>query len=555
MNVKIVYAVLLLTVAMAGVGFWFWQQNPFSTSNVRLEIVAPEEVTMGEEITYVVKWKNVGEIEVGSAELVFEYPEGSIPSEDKSLRVTKTVDDINPGQEESVRFTARILGKENEIKEAKAFLSYTPKNLSASFRSETTTTSKISFVPLNFELDMPSRIEAGQRFPITVNYFSNVNYPLSNLRVQMEYPEGFEFQSAVPSPVGDNDWDVGVLNRASGDRITVQGVLRGGVEETKLFKATLGTYNEGKLTVLAEVTKGVQITKPQLFITQTVNASPQYAASAGDALHYEIFFKNPSDRILENLFLIVTLDGRGFDLGSVKVDKGKFQQGDNSILWEAKDNPKLRFLGRGEEGKVEFWVNVKEQIETFSSQDKDLVLKNKILLSEASEEFDVKVKSDVQIEQKGFFSDDVFGNNGSQPPQVGQQNTYTITWRAINRYADAQNAKVKAVLPDAVGLTGEFFPEDANITYDSGSREIVWEVGDMAAGTGVFSELPAASVAFQIAFTPTSAHRGKAAELIGQAHITGEDIFVDQVVSGTDDAIDTTLPDDNSVSEQDGKVR
>ncbi|HEX9722016.1 MAG TPA: hypothetical protein VGA53_02005 [Candidatus Paceibacterota bacterium] len=554
MNVKIVYAVLFLTVAIAAVGFWFWQQNPFSTGNVRLEIIAPEEVTMGEEITYVVKWKNVGEIEVGSAELVFEYPEGSLPTEDKSLRVSKIVDDINPGQEESVRFTARILGKENELKEAKAFLSYTPKNLSASFRSETSATSKISFVPLNFELDMPSRMEAGQRFAITLNYFSNVNYPLSNLRVQMEYPDGFEFESAIPSPLGDNEWDVGVLNRASGDRITVQGALRGGVEETKLFKATLGTYNEGKLTVLAEVTKAVQITKPQLFITQTVNASPQYAASVGDTLHYEIFFKNPSDRILENLFLIVTLDGRGFDLDSVKVDKGRFQKGDNSVVWEAKDNPKLRFLGRGEEGKVEFWINVKGEIETFSPQDKDLLLKDRVLLSDATEEFSLKVKSDLEVAQVGFFQDEVFGNQGTQPPQVGQRNTYTITWQATNRYADAQNAKVKAILPPGVELTGEIFPEDASLTYDSGSREVVWEIGDMAAGTGVFSELPAASVAFQIAFTPTSVHRGKVAELIGQAHITGEDVFVDQLVSGTDDAIDTTLPDDDSVSEQDGVV-
>ena len=125
-----------------------------------------------------------------------------------------------------MRFEARILGKENELKEAKAFLSYTPRNLTAEFRSETAVISKISFVPLNFELDMPSRIESGQNFSITLNYFSNVNYPLSDLRIQMDYPEGFEFQSAIPSPFGESEWDIGVLNHASGDRITIQEVLR-----------------------------------------------------------------------------------------------------------------------------------------------------------------------------------------------------------------------------------------------------------------------------------------------------------------------------------------
>lgn len=554
LSAKFVYAVLVLTAVMAAAGFWFWQQNTFTTGNLKLEIIAPEELTMGEEITYVVKWKNNGESELQNAELVFEYPQGAAPAEGGDLRVRQALEDINPGQEDSVRFTARVFGRENELKEAKAYLSYTPRNLSASFRSETTTTSKISFVPINFEVDMPTRMEAGQQFSITLNYFSNTNYPLSNLRVQMEYPEGFEFRNAVPSPLGQNEWDIGVLNHAHGDRITITGVITGNVEEVKLFKATFGTWSEGNFTVLKEVTKAIQITKPQLFISQTVNSSPQYVASAGDTLHYEVYFRNPSERVLENLFLVVTLDGRGFDLGSVKPDGGTFQAGDNSIVWEAQDNPKLRFLGRGEEGRVEFWVNVKDEVETFSPQDKDLLLKDRVLLSEATENFEIKLKSDLSIEQIGFFEDEVFGNQGSHPLQVGQRNTYTITWNATNRYADVQNARAKATLPAGVELTGEIFPEDASLTFDSGSREVVWEIGDMPAGTGIFPEITPPSVAFQIAFTPTSTHQGEVADLIREVQITGEDAFVGQPVSDTDEGIDTTLPDDDSVDEDEGKV-
>jgi hypothetical protein len=77
----------------------------------------------------------------------------------------------------------------------------------------------------------------------------------------------------------------------------------------------------------------------------------------------------------------------------------------------------------------------------------------------------------------------------------------------------------------------------------------------MEAGEGFFGGSISPAVSFQIAFTPTSLHRGSRAELIGTAHITGENLFTDQVVSSTDEAIDTTLPDDDSVSEQDGVVR
>jgi hypothetical protein len=555
MRLKIIYGLLFIAAALAVAGFWFWQRNSFSTGSLKLEILAPAEITAGEEVTYVVKWKNFGETELENAALIFEYPEGAKPSEGGGIRVNKELDDINPGQEVTLRFIARLFGKQNELKEAKAYLTYTPRNLTSSFRSETSSTSVISTVPVNFELDMPSRIEAGQQFDIALNYFSNSEYPLSNLRIQMKYPEGFEFKSAVPSPLGESEWDIGVINRTEGRRIIITGVLRGNVQDVKLFEATFGSWEEGKFTILKEATKAMQITKPQLFITQTVNSSPSFVASVEDVLHYEIFFKNPTDKILENLFLAVTLDGRGFDLNTIKANGGQVRQGDNSILWEARDIPKLRFLGVGEEGRVEFWINVKDEIETFSPQDKGLVLKDRVLVSEATEEFEIKIASGLLLKQAGFFEDEVFGNLGAHPPVVGQKNTYTITWHASNRYNDIQNGRARARLPFGVSLTGKIFPEDATLTFDSNSREVVWEIGDMLAGTGVFSELPAPSVAFQIEFTPNVIHRGKAAELIGEVRITGDDLFTNQQVFSIDEAIDTTLPDDSSVTEEQGIVQ
>ena len=555
MRVKFVFASLFATVALAALGFWFWQQNTFSTGSLKLEILAPEEITMGQEITYVVRWKNNGETELENVELVFEFPEGTVLAQGGELRIIKQLDDVNSGQEGSERFVGRIFGKENELKEAKAFLTYSPKNLSASFQNETKTSSEISFVPINFELDIPSRIESGQQFTVTLNYFSNSDYPLSDLRIQLEYPAGFEFRGANPAPIGENEWDIGLLNKAEGRRITITGAIQGDVQQVKNFKATFGSWKEGRFTVMKEVTKAMEITKPRIFITQVVNSSPSYVASLGDTLHYEVFFRNPGDRILENLFLIVTLEGRAFDLQSVKAQNGRFQSGDNSIVWEAKDVPKLRFLGTGEEGKVEFWINVKDEIDTASPQETELVLKDRVLLSEATEEFTVKLNTGLTIEQKGFYQDEVFGNSGPIPPKVGEKTTYTITWQVKNRYNDIRNARVKASLPARVELTGEIFPEDAILTFDSGSREVVWEVGDVPAGSGYFETVPAQSVAFQVAFTPTSVHRGDVVDLIREVRVTGEDVFTDQVVSSSDGAIDTTLPDDDSVDEDDGEVR
>lgn len=553
------FTLVLVTVALilAGLGVWFWQKNTYSTELLKLELLAPKQSVMGEEMTYTVKYKNNGDSRLEKALLIFEYPSGSIPSTGTNGRVTSTLEDIYPGQEQNIAFKARLFGKEGEMKEAKALMQYTPKNLSAKFESDTSATTSISQVPLNFELDTPSRAESSQLLDFDLNYFSNSEYPLSDLRIKIEYPQGFEFQSALPSPIGESEWKVGLLNKAEGGRISLKGTLQGEAQEVKIFRAVLGSWKDGKFTVFKEATKGVEITSPKLVISETVNGSPSYIASPGDTLHYVISFKNVSEKSFENLFLIADLEGRPLDFSSVRAERGKFQEGDNSIIWEARDISKLRFLGKGEEGKVEFWVNVKDAWEQFSSQDENFTIMNKVILSDAREEFTLKVNSRLTVEQSSHYQDaaqilgeprpegrEVFGNSGPLPPQAGSQTTYTVIWRVQNSFNDAENVMVRSVLPAEVSLTGKIFPEAAPLTLDSVSREIVWRVGDVGSGSGAFESAP--SVAFQVALTPSISQRGGVAQIMGEAQVQGDDVFTEQALSAKDAGLDTNLPDDAS---------
>lgn len=534
---------LVIALLLAGLGVWFWQRNTYSTENLKLELLAPSSAVMGEEITYTIRYKNNGDARLENAMLIFEYPTGSVPSEGTNGRLTQSLQDIYPGQEQSLSFKARLFGKEGELKEAKVLMQYTPKNLNARFESDTSVTTNISSTPLNFELDLPSRTESSQSLTFDLNYFSNSEYPLSDLRIKMEYPQGFVFQSASPAPIGENEWKVGLLNKASGGRISVQGTLQGESQEVKIFRATLGSWKDGKFTVFKEATKGIEITNPKLLISQTVNASPSYTAYPGDVLHYVISFKNVDEKSLENLFLIVNLEGRPFDLASLKAEQGKFKEGDTSIIWEAKDVTKLRFLGKGEEGKVEFWVNVKDSWEVFSSQDENFTLRDKIILSDAKEEFEIKVNSRLVVEQSSHYQDEVFGNAGPLPPQTGTQTTYTVIWQVKNLYNDAENVTVRATIPQEVSMTGRIFPENAPLTLDSASREIVWRVGDVGAGTGTFD--PVSSIAFQVALLPVASQRGSVAQIMGEARVQGSDAFSEQTLTGSDNPLTTNLPDDS----------
>jgi len=550
---KFILITIIITVLVGAIGFWFYQKNTYSKEILKLEILGPNEAELAQEIEYTVKYKNNGNVRIEDPRLVFEYPEYSLLGENESPRKEIILEDIYPGQEQTFNFRARLLGKEGEIKKARVWLSYRPKNLKARYESETSHSTQIKNVPITLEFDLPSKIDPGKEVIFKLNYFSNTDYPLSNLGIKVEYPSDFEYQSSKPRALEELDWEIGLLNKAEGGRIEITGNLRGGVGEQKQFKAQIGSWYDGKFVLLKEAIRAVQIVTPSLYISQQINNNPQYVASAGDTLHYEIFFKNIGEDDFNNLFLVARLEGDLFDLQTLKAPNGDFEQGDNSIIFDWRRVSKLQLLGAQEEGRVEFWITLKDDWQPASPNDKNPVLRNKIYLSQAQSEFVTKVNSKLEIIQKGYYEDEVFGNSGPIPPEAGKPTTYTIIWQAKNYYNDIKNMSVKATLSSKARLTGDIFPEGARLTFDSSSREVVWEMENLRAGKGISGAGP--SVVFQIAFAPSASQQGTTPILIGEAEITGEDQFTGLVVSAEYSSINTTLPDDDTVSSGEGVVR
>ena len=458
---------ILITVgliAVAGlVGFWYWQQNSYSKEILKLEILGSEEVALGQEIEYTVRYKNNGNIRLEYPRLIFEYPAYSLVGEGELLRKEIALESIYPGQEQTFSFKARLLGREGEMKKAQAWLSYQPKNLKARYESETSHNARINSVPLTLEFDLPSKIDPGKEINFQLNYFSNVDYPLADLGIKVEYPSDFEFQSSKPKPLEKTDWNIGLLNKAEGGRIQITGNLNGGVGEQKQFKAQLGMWSSGEFVLLKETVRAVQIVTPSLYISQQINNNSQYVARAGDTLHYEIFFKNIGNDAFSNLFLVVKLEGDLFDFQTTKAPLGDFESGDNSIIFDWRQVPKLQFLDAQEEGWVEFWVGLKDDWQITNADQKNPTLKDKVFLSQAQKEFTTKVSSKLSITQKGYYQDEVFGNSGPNPPQVGVQSTYTVIWHAKNYYNDVKGIRVKAILDNKVRLPGGIFPKEFRV--------------------------------------------------------------------------------------------
>lgn len=526
-----------MLLIVGGIGFWYLNRNTYSKETLKIEVLGPEEVKAGEEIEYIVTYRNNGNTRLEDPELVFEYPAYAEIPEGKDrivqLPSEELGDAIYPGEEKKFYFKTRLFGKKGEDRTAEASLTYSPKNLNSNYKSVSSLTTIIKEVPLSFEFDLPSKIESSQEFNFQINYFSNIDYPISDLAAKVEYPDGFEFVSAQPTGIEKNTWNIGMLNKGEGGRVEITGKLRGDVGDRKIMDAKLGVWRNDDFVHLKEITKGIEIIEPSLYITQQINGNPKYVASPGDMLHYEIFFKNIGEDPLTKSFLISKLDGEGFDFNSLKSEKGDFQAGDNSIIFDWRKVSKLQFLDEKEEGTVEFWVELKDGWGMEGEKDKNPTIKNQAFLSQVERDFENKVNTKAELIQKaysekpndnGIDNEEIFENSGPHPVEVGESSTYTVVWELKNYYNDLENTTIKATLPDNVEMTGDVYPEEDGLTFDSGSRELVWDAENVKAGTG-FTE-DSRKIAFKLRITPEEEKSEYL--LINEGKIKGADQFTEK---------------------------
>ena len=543
MSKKLTFLVLLIIIAAGVFAFWFYRAGVFSKEILKLEILGPDIAKVGDEIEYTVKYKNNGNFALEQPKLIFELPENSL-TEDGKTRITKDLKDVYPGDEEFVKFKARLLGKEGDLKVAKTSLSYIPKNITARYESDTTFTTKIDSVPVTLDFDLPSKAEKGKEIQYSVNYFSNVDYPLENLSIKIDLVNGFDFETSDPSSLDNSEWKLKTLNKAQGGRINIKGRITANAGAHLNFTAKLGMRIAGSFIEIKETNIDVEVIEPLLFISQQINGSANYVASPGEQLHYEIFFRNIGSTPFENLFMVVRLNGPGFDTSTIQAEEGQAQPNDGLIVWDYKQVQGLKRLNVQQEESVKFNVKLKDGWALSDSEKNNIVVRNSVNISQITQDFDTKVNSNLGISQTGHYQNSAISNSGPIPPITGQPTTYTITWTVNNYFNDLKNVKVKANLAQNVALTGLISPESesSKFSFDSSSREIVWSAGDIPASAG-----NSRSISFQVSLTPGANQKNFIADIISEAGISGEDQATGATITAKSSAINTSMPDDPTV--------
>ena len=454
------------------------------------------------------------------------------------------LNDIYPGEERLVEFRGRLLGKEGDLKIARTWLTYMPHNLSVRYESDTTFTTKIDSVPITLTYDTTSKVEKGKEIIYSINYFSNVDYPLENLSIKVDSVNGFEIRSADPASLDNSEWKLDTLNKGQGGKIRIKGVVTADIGGHLNLSAKLGMWQDGVFVVIKEVSQDIETTQPLLFISQQINGDINHVASPGETLNYQIFLRNIGSTPFNDLFVIVRLDGTAFDLSTLQSSEGQAKSGDNLIVFDPRQISKLGHLYPKQEVQITFQVKIKGNLDFTGSEGGNLSVKNRVDVLDISQEFTTKINSQLDLWQKAYYSTtNGIENFGPNPPKVGQDTSYAIVWEVKNYLNNLKNVRVKTTLPQNVSLIDNIFPENqaSQFAFDSASREIVWSAGNLSSGASI-------SLTFQVVLAPSSFQLRTKPSLVGQATVFSEDEFTNAAIQKTVSGVNTGLPDDQENS-------
>lgn len=550
--------VTLIIVAVLTVGsFYVWGYA--AAGGVNIQISSPADVVIGEPFDLKVSFMNDSGNPLNNSNLSLELPEGLVPlnAADSKKILNKNIGIIAKSGFHQETFKVMAVPARNPKLVVRVTLSYSLGTISANFKKAESY--ELSAAPLEADLNLtaPTTVFSGEQFEIKGDYKGDNTGSSEKLFLRTTYPSQFSKISEQITAITDTSGKLVAKGKAS-------------LSDNSSFvvKAQILVSLMGREYVITEKDITITVSPSPLSLRISLNNVDNYIANPGDTLNYSLVYKNNTDVPLQNIQLSVKLTGQMFDFGSLNSTGGNFNSLNRTIVWTAGSLPDLQILNPGEEKTIQLSVKVRPDYPIKKLNDKNFTLKAEANIQsptvphlvEASStvnfaSVETKVAGKISIQTVGLFRDAEAGivNKGPWPPKVGEDTQFTIHLVLTNYSSDLSNVEVRASLQDGVIFTNAM---KSNTTdqpqIDEEAGQIIWKIQNLVATSGITGQSPEAI--FQVEVNPTPDKVGNYMPLIDQVQVKATDDFTGQAISVTGDAVDTRLPGDKTVSENQGRI-
>jgi len=565
-----------IKVLLAGVGFFvaalvvssaflIFGNNNISGENIAIAVTGPFTIGGGEVLPLQVGITNSNAVPIQSATLIVDYPPGTKRADGSAADIFTerlSLETVGSGETINVPVRAVVFGEENEEKTVEVAVEYRVQGSNATFFKEAEPLRfKISSSPVVVSADALKKVSSGQETEVKISITSNAPSVLPEVLVKAEYPLGFDFSSANPSPTnGQSMWLIKNLEPETTQTITVKGVVIGTETDEYAINFAVGVPNERDRQNLASVFATAQtyfeIEQPFLDLNLSVDGQsvPEVAIGPGSRTNVEVQLRNSTQDSIFDTKIVVTLGGNAFSVFNVYPQGGYYDSTAKTITWDITTSNDLEALKPGEQREYKFAIEPRDDI----GRTPELTLKGKVtarrvssdraaeILTGTSDRI-VRVLTTPVILGEVGYNNGIFVDSGPVPPRVGIETKYTLSLMLQNGSNNITNAVVSTTLPPYV----EWQDQTAGagtFSYNPTTRVLEWRIGSLQAGAATFGS-------YQIGFEPRVTQASTRPILMGEQRVQATDQFTGTVVRATNPAVTTQLSSEAGFGSDSGIVQ
>lgn len=564
-------AAAVIFVAAAAVGGYFVYTAIFSRG-VSLTINLPEgEARPGVPFTVETVLENISGKTIQDVRVSLNLPEEIVFAKSSAGQkvITREVGVIGNGSITKETFELIAVGRPQTITQLSGRVIYKTGSLGSEFEVGEEADVSLGEPAVKIDLEAPRKVFSGERFDLNIGYLNMTEAAVGPVRIELEYPDGFNFVSASETLGGakHNLFTVGEVAAGEKGTLMVTGTVVGPADSffSVGVKAVMGVY--GVDYTVSEQTASISVQPSPLALSIHLNDDALTAARPGDVLSYVLFYENNTSIGLEDVVITARLSGTMYDFGSL-TGNGSFNSARRTITWNASNNRALTLLPPGASGTVSFSIKTLTNYPITRINDKDFELLAEAFIESSTvpegvqaettigvAESIIKVAGKIAVDAQARFRDAEAGfvNEGPWPPIAEMPTQYTVRWALTNYATDVDEVEVSAFLGAGVRFTGNVKSNVAAAPqYNERTQEVVWKAGRVAATRGVVGA-PVEAV-FQIEAIPSAIMAGTFAPLMGETHLTATDAFTGEKLSASDGTLTTDLTDDSTITRGEGKV-
>jgi hypothetical protein len=559
------FSIIFFILALGYASYMFFgKSNTVSNDNIDISVLSNAFTAGGEEYPLLLEIINKNNAPLLLADLVVEYPKSSqvsLSQDNEHLRIS--LGTIPAGGIKNENLKLVLFGEQGSTRQIKISIEYRVEGSNAIFVKDKVFEVSINSTPINLLINAPTEISSNQDITLGIKASLNATKSVSKMLLKVDYPIGFQFVKAIPSPsLGNNIWDLGDLAPGAERNISILGKMVDVFDgEEKVFRVWSGTQSSSDKSLIGIVFNSLEhmvtIRKSSIEVNLIINGISQreYAIDTKTPIQGQIEWKNNLETKINNLKISAKISGNAVNRNTISTGQGFYNSSQDLIIWDRNSQSKFIEINPGDSGVVSFSLSplslfsaaggiisspsINIDVSITGEQEQGVGVAAELINSESKV---VRIISDIGLSTKALYYSGPFSNSGPIPPKVEQKTTYTIVWSLSNTANNISKAQIRSTLPPWMRFVGPFSPASEDLTYNASTKEIIWSIGGIPRGTGITQAEK--DISFQVELTPSLSQIGTLPIIINDTILTGHDDFANVDVRVNKASLNTRLLND-----------